>query len=268
MARASQCAQFLLAACLLILPALGAPGCASQSRSLAPATGDDQLRIARMRYERREYTDAIELLKGQIQYQPGAANLDEAHQLLGLCYVGRAEWPLATTEFLIVTSDFPDSKFLPEAHYWLGYSYWKQSRAAPYDQDFTRRSLAQWERYLNLYPEHERVPDATRFRAEGRNRLAEKAVRNGELYLKLKQWNPARIYFEQVESDYADTSWLDRARVGRATALNELGRYSEAKDLLEKSLPVMQDERQKRRARELLQKLEEKASQQTHGTTE
>jgi TolA-binding protein len=45
-----------------------------------------------------------------------------------MCYIKRAEWPLAQTEFQIVTTDFVDSPRLADAHYWLGTSYWKQAR--------------------------------------------------------------------------------------------------------------------------------------------
>ncbi len=243
------------ASALALAVGLGLHGCASSTRSLAPASGADQMRIAQMRYDRREYTEAIELLKGYIQYQPGASDLGEAHFLLGMCYVSRREWPLAAGEFLIVTSDFTDSSRLADAHYWLGFAYWKQARPAPYDQDYTRRSIAQWDRFLGLFPDHPRAEEAHGYRAQGRARLAEKSVKNGELYLKLKQWNPADVYFRLVENEFSDTPWVDRARVGRAESLRQRGKYAEARDLLESALPGMTDDDQRRRAEGLLKKL-------------
>lgn len=232
-----------------------AAGCSSVNRPLAPATPEDQLRIARLRYENRDYVEAITLLNGYIQYRPDAPDLDEAHFLLGMAHVQRKEWPLSAGEFVIVTSDFPDSPRLPDAHYWLGVSYWRQSRPAPYDQDPTRRALSQWQRFLALYPDHPKAAEARTLREEGRARLAEKSLRNARLYVKLKHYRPAVVYFDEIIADYADTRWIDWARVGRAEALIGQKKLAEARGALEQALPGIKDAEAKRRAEELLRRL-------------
>ena len=240
----------------LLLIALLAAGCATGGgRPLAPAASSDQLRVAKQRYEQHDYTEAIELLKGYIQFQNGAPDLDEAHFLLGMCYVRRKEWPLATTEFQIVTSDFIDSPRLADAHYWLGVTWWRQTRPAPYDQDMTRRSIAQFDRFLSLFPEHPQVGEIRQFRLTARDRLAEKAFRNGRLYLKLKHWDPARYYFNLVRTDYPETRWSERALAGEATALAQIGRVEEARALLERGMPAITDPEAKKKADEAWKKL-------------
>jgi outer membrane protein assembly factor BamD len=242
----------LLAFALL---ALVAAGCAGTNRPLAPASPQDQLRMAKLRYEQNDYTEAIALLTGYIQYHADAPDLDEAHFLLGMTHVHRKEWPLAAGEFVTVTSDYPDSPRLPDAHYWLGLSYWRQARPAVYDQDPTRRALAQWQRFLNLYPDHPKAAEARALQLEGRARLAEKSVRNGKLYLVLKQYKPALVYFDEVLRDYADTRWVDWARVGRGEALRGQGKTAEARAALDAALPGLKDAEARERARELLEKL-------------
>jgi outer membrane protein assembly factor BamD len=251
--RAAKTLRLLLLAVLALAPV--AAGCAGVNRPLAPATPADQLRLARLRYERNDYTEAISLLQGYIQYRAEAADLDEAHFLLGMCHVHRKEWPLAAGEFVVVTSDYPDSPRLADAHYWLGVSHWRQARGAPYDQDPTRRALAQWQRFLTLYPDHPRAEEARRFQLEGRTRLAEKALRNGRLYITLKQYGPALFYFDEVVDDYPDTKWVDEARVGRAEALRGQGRLDEARAALDAALPGIKDPEARDRARELLRRL-------------
>jgi outer membrane protein assembly factor BamD len=243
------------AALFALLAGALAAGCSSVNRPLAPASPEDQLRIARLRYDNRDYAEAITLLNGYIQYRPDAPDLDEAHFLLGMAHVQRKEWPLAAGEFVVVTSDFPDSPRLPDAHYWLGVSYWRQSRPAPYDQDPTRRALSQWQRFLALYPDHPKAEEARALRAEGRARLAEKSLRNARLYLVLKHFRPAVVYFDEVIADYADTPWVDWARVGRAEALRGQNKLSEARLSLEQALPGLKDREARSRAEELLREL-------------
>jgi len=181
---------------------LALTGCASGGgHPLAQASGPDQLRVAHLRYDRHEYTETVDLVKGYLQYQSGAGDLDDAHFLLGMCYVQQKDWPLAATEFAELTSNFADSPRTPDAQYWLAVAYWRQAHGAPYDQEMTQRTIAQCERFLALYPTHPKVAEVDAIKKDGRNRLAEKAVRNGRLYLKLSQFGPARYYFEKVEKD-------------------------------------------------------------------
>ena len=241
---------------LLAALALLAAGCATGGgRPLAPASGPDQLRVAKLNYDQHQYTDAIELLKGYLQFQTGAPDLDEAHFLLGMSYIKREEWPLAATEFQVLVTDFADSPRLADAHYWLGIAYWKQTRSAPYDQDMTRRAMGQFDRFLTLFPEHPQAQEIKQLRLTGRDRLAEKAYRNGRLYLKLHYWEPARYYFALVRTDYPESRWAERALSGQAAALGALGRAAEARALLDAGTPALSDPEARRGAEEVLKKL-------------
>ena len=185
-------ARLLLLVAATLVPLLaGLAGCAGADRPIAPASPGDQLRMARLRYDRGDYTEAIELLNGYIQVRADAPDLDEAHFLLGMSHVQQRAWPLAAGEFIVVTGDHRDSPRLPDAHYWLGVAYWKQARPPLYDQDPTRRALGQWNRFLQLYPDHPRADEARAMQQEGRDRLAEKAIKNGRLYITLHRWEPA-----------------------------------------------------------------------------
>ncbi len=243
---------------VLLLSALA--GCGSVNRPLAPASPEDQLRLAQLRYDRREYVEAIELAKGYIQFRAGASDLDEAHFLLGMCYVQRKEWPLAAGEFLIVVSDFSMSPRAGDAHYWLAMSYWRQARGPSFDQDYTRRAIAQWDRFLQLFPDHPKAEEGRATRLEGRNRLAEKALKNGNLYLVLKHWDPARYYFELVIKDYADTKWVEQARVGVAESYRGAYRFEEARGVLDAVMPDLTDPVARKKAEEILKKLPPPAS--------
>ena len=65
----------------------------------------------------------------------------------------------------------------------------------------TRRAIAQWDRFLQMYPDHPKAEEGRATRLEGRARLAEKALKNGNLYVTLKHWGPARFYFDMVMKD-------------------------------------------------------------------
>jgi outer membrane assembly lipoprotein YfiO len=241
---------------VLAATALGMAGCASGGgHALATASGPDQLRVAHLRFERHEYTETVDLVKGYLQYQSGAGDLDDAPFLLGMCYVQQKDWPLAATEFVELTTNFADSKLASDAHYWLALAYWKQAHRAPYDQDMTRRAIAQCERFLTLYPTHPKVAEIKAIEHDGRSRLAEKAVRNGRPYLKLGFFAPAQYYFGLVQKDYADTRWIEQATVGAAEALYGLGKKDEAKAALGTDRSSWVDPDARHRAAALLKRI-------------
>jgi outer membrane assembly lipoprotein YfiO len=240
---------------ILLAFALVLGGCATGGgRPIAPSSGPDQLRVAKLRYDQHQYTDAVDLLKGYIQFQSGASDLDEAHFVLGMCYVKRSEWPLAATEFQILTTDFADSPRLGDAHYWLGFSYWKQTRPAPYDQDMTRRAIGQFDRFLTLFPDHPQVAEIQKYKALARDRLAEKAYNNGALYLKLHHFSPARYYFALVRKDYPEGRWAELSLPGQAEAYYREGYLEEARMLLATTAGSLTDPEARRRAGELIRK--------------
>jgi outer membrane assembly lipoprotein YfiO len=241
---------------ILVAVAAALAGCASGGgHTLATASGPDQLRVAHLRYERREYTETVDLVKGYLQYQSGAGDLDDAHFLLGMCYVQQKDWPLASTEFSELTTSFADSKLASDAHYWLAVTYWKQARGAAYDQDMTRRAIAESERFVALFPTHPKVAEVKVIEHDGRGRLAEKAVKNGRLYLKLHLFGPARYYFDMVKKDYADTPWVEQATVGGAEALYGLGKKDEAKAALGGDRSSWVDPDARHRAASLLKRI-------------
>ncbi len=164
-------------------------------------------------------------------------------------------WPLAAGEFVVVTSDYPDSPRLPDAHYWLGVSYWKQARLPKYDQDPTRRALGQWNRFLQLYPEHPRADEARAMQQEGRDRLAEKTLLNAQLYITLHQWQPALYYFEDILREYPESKWTEWARLGRGEALGGMRRQDEARAQLEDVRDTAKDGAVRKRAEDRLKKL-------------
>ena len=144
---------------------------------------------------------------------------------------------------------------VPDASYWLALSYWKQSHKAPYDQDPTLRAMAQFDRFLGLYPDHPKAQEIQTVRLEARARLAEKAVRNGKLYLKQKHFGPARYYFEKARREYPESLWAQRALPGQAEAMMALGLLDDARLTLEDGLPKVTDAESRRDIEELLKKL-------------
>ena len=245
----TRCSPVVCAA--LAVLALGS-GCAhTPHKPRAEMPSSDIVSYGKAAFERHEYADAIEFLKGYIAREPSGERADEAHELLGLCYFRTGESPSAATEFQIVINEFAGSNFVPDARYYLGLAFWKQSRPAPYDQDYTRRALSEFERFLELYPDHPRVEEVRRARGEARARLAKKDYDVGKLYVKLGLAEPSRFYFRAVQADYPESPWAPWAALGEAQMWAKERRWEESQAVLDRLLGSNPPEPVAKEAREL-----------------
>lgn len=216
-----------LARVALVLAALSLAGCGAST--LPRVTSDaDRLEAARRLAQDREWLSAIDVLKTYIERNAGSASVDEAIYLLGECHLRSKDYPNAVLEFERLVRDYPESDSSGAAAFRLGEALFGQSRPVDFDQDFTTRALEQWMSYRRDYPGHWLNGEADRRIATCRARLATKLINTAELYLKLRQFDAARVYFRRVEQEYADTPLLGDALIGLARCDALEGRWEEA----------------------------------------
>jgi outer membrane assembly lipoprotein YfiO len=188
----------------------------------------ERLSLARRLHDQGQCSQAIELFKTFIANAAGTAQVDEAIFLLGDCYLKTKEWTLAQGEFERLLRDYPESDSAAAAAFALGEALLGQSRPRDFDQEFTVKAIEQWRAYLRGYPGHSRNAEGERRLLEARTRLARKLVDTGELYLKLRLPQPARVYFRKVLEEYHDTPPVAEAELGLALADARQGRRAEA----------------------------------------
>lgn len=218
--------RFLLVALLALVAGCGA--------SVLPQVHDERgrLDLARRLYDKGDYALAIDALAPYSTSGSGAANVDEAVYLLGLCHIKTKEWGSAQADFERVMREYPESDSAPSASFRVGEAMWGQSRGPDFDQDFTLRALEQWMAFKRDHPEHWLNEQATRKIAEARARLATKLYRTGDLYVKLKEYQPARNYFSSVMREYSETPVYGDALIGWAVASARLGERDTALAML------------------------------------
>jgi outer membrane assembly lipoprotein YfiO len=208
-------------------------GCAAGT--LPPVSSDaDRLNLARAYRERGDCAQAILLLQSYVSVAAGSADVDEAIYLLGDCYVQTKQYALGESELERLLRDYPESDSAAAAAFRLGEAYWGQARGPDFDQEQTLKALGQWQDYLRVHPGHWQNESARARIAQARGRLAEKAYRNGMLYIKLGLPGPARAYFERVEQEFGDTPVAADAAYGLALSSLRQGDERSARVQLER----------------------------------
>jgi len=211
-----------------------AAGCAAGNNVRSVTSDADRFTLARAYRERGDCVRAIELLRIYVNSASGSADVDEAVYMLGDCYITTRDYASGEVELERLLREYPESDSAGSAAFRLGEAYWGQAKSADFDQEMTLKALAQWNSYVRQYPEHWENGAAQKRIAQARERLAQKAFKNGLLYLKLKLTEPARVYFQQVLAEYGDTpsaadaalglALIDIKRMDYTTALTHLQR--------------------------------------------
>lgn len=198
--------------------------------SVLPQIHDEngRLDLARRLYAKGDYALAVDALAPFSTSGSGAANVDEAVYLLGLCRMKMKDWAGAQADFERVMREYPESDSAPSAAFRAGEAMWGQSRGPDFDQDYTLKALDQWMAYKRDHPDHWLQAQATRKIAEARTKLAMKLYRTGDLYVKLKEYQPARNYFTNVLTEYSETPVYGDALIGWAVATARLGERDSA----------------------------------------
>lgn len=187
-----------------------------------------RLDLARRLYAKGDAALAIEVLAPFSTSGSGAANVDEAVYLLGLCHLKTKDWSAAQADFERLQRDYPESDSAASAEFRQGEALWGQSRGPDFDQEFTLKALQQWLAFRRDHPDHWLAGEATRRIADARTRLATKLYRTGDLYVKLKEYDSARRYFRDVLTEYSESPVYGDALIGWAVASARLGQRDTA----------------------------------------
>ena len=208
------------------------PGCGG---SVLPQVHDEggRLELARKLYAKGDAALAVEALAPFSTSGSGAANVDEAVYLLGLCHLKMKDFASAQGDFERMMRDYPESDSSPSAAFRQGEALWGQARGPDFDQEFTLRALDQWMAFRRDHPDHWLAPEATKRIGEARMRLATKLYRTADLYVKLKEYDAARGYFRDVMTEYSETSLYGDAMIGWAIASARIGERDTAMVLLQ-----------------------------------
>ena len=99
---------------------------------------------------------------------------------------------MATSEYREFLNYFPTHRRADYAQYKLGYVHYAKMRGPARDQTETRAAIAEWEIFVERYPNSELMPEVRAKLREARDRLASSEYQVGLFYYK-QGWYPAAV---------------------------------------------------------------------------
>ncbi len=179
-------------------------GCGGRKGFRPKLDPEERFASAKNLMERGKYVAAQEEFKRLIFEHPGSDYVDDAQYHLAECYFLNKEYHLAAFEYRFLIDNYGGSPYVDESYYKIGLSYFKLSGPFYLDQTNTHNAIDELELFLARFPESDYADDAARIRDECLEKLARKDFEAGKLYLRLRKYSAARVYFQSIADDHPE----------------------------------------------------------------
>ncbi len=166
---------------------------------------------------------AIEIFKQIVEHAPYGSYAELSQYKIGECYKKIGNYAEARRAFEKLIEEYPKSQLLDDAKYQIALVTFKMSRAASYDEEATDKAIAEFSKFVEEHPESELVQESQEAVHELRERKAEKAFEIAEFYAKQEEWPAAKVYYDKVIEQHAESPWAGRA-LEKLTILQKNGK--------------------------------------------
>ena len=133
---------------------------------------------------------------------------DDAQYYLGESYYRNKEYLLAIAEYEKLTRKMGYSPFVEDARFKICEAYRIESPKYYHDQEYTLKALERYQEFLDDYPNSSLLDDVLSSINILRDKLAKKAFETGILYMKMDEYQSAKLSFQIVIDKFYDTSFL------------------------------------------------------------
>ena len=160
---------------------------------------------------------------------------DDAQYYLGEAYFRNEEYLEAIAEYEKLTRRMGFSPFVEDARFKICEAYRIESPKYFHDQEYTEKALERYQEFLDDYPNSKYVNDVLASIEILREKMGLKLYETGILYMKMEEYESAKMTFERVVDHYYDTAVVHQARQGMVKALAQNRQIDEALALLEEN---------------------------------
>jgi outer membrane protein assembly factor BamD len=214
---------------VILLISLIWPGCSGRQPE-STWTAEEYFKYAKDLYDDEDYFECTNEFTIIILRFAGSSVADSAQYYLGMSHYNMSEYIISAAEFSKLVNNMPQSPLVPDAQYMLGMSYYEMSPRPALDQEYTLKALKAFQIFVEDFPIHEKRELVDKKLLELREKLAQKAFLNAELYRKMFRLKSSIIYYDIVLERYYDTTWTDDALFGKALTYMDMEEWQNARE--------------------------------------
>ena len=194
---------------ILIVAVLMMFGCGKHQKLLKSSDNEAKYAAAIDYYETNDYYRALQLFQQLINFYQGTEKAEKMQFYYAYCYYHQQDYILASYYFKRFATNYPRSKYSEEAVYMNAYCYYLDSPPSSLDQTNTYTAITELQLFIDMYPNSERVEEATKLIDQLRAKLEKKDLDIANLYLKMRLYEAAITSYQNLLRDYPDTQYKE-----------------------------------------------------------
>ena len=243
----------------LVVISLYIIGCSTtvDTVNMTPA---QKLDYAKSLYNDEDYLEALNEFQSLILQYPGSSIIDDAQYYLAMTRFKRGEYIMSAYEFSRLVKNMPASQYLPDAQFMLAESYYMLSPDYSLDQKYTKKSIEEFQAFIDFFPTNPKVTEAEKKISEMNEKLAHKEYNSANIYDKMDYYTASLIYYSDVIETYHDTKYAPLAMYDKIKILIDKNRNDEALAEMTKFLEKYPDDSNFKEIQKLKTSLENKLS--------
>jgi outer membrane protein assembly factor BamD len=224
----------LLSGTIVLLLALSLAGCASSRNKIPPGTTQPDRFLFEKGSEmlnKRKWVTSREYFRQLLDSYPQSTFRPDAKLGLGDAYLGEGSAEalvLGINEFREFLTFYPTNKRADYAQYKLGLCHFRQMAKPERDQTQTNEAVAEFQAFVQRYPESPLMPEVRAKLREARDRVDESSYRVGLFYFR-SRWYPGAIdRFKKLLAEDPEYSGRDAVYFYLGEALIKVNMKAEA----------------------------------------
>ncbi len=203
---------------ILLLILMVAAGCRS-SQTIRPG---DTIEVAFEKamglYERERYSQSARAFETVLSIARGTDFAADAQFYLAKSHFHNRAYLTAASEFRRFSRNYTRDDRRKEAEFMEAYSHYRLSPRYNLDQTETYNALDRFQLFVTRYPGTELADEAQEHMDEMRDKLARKKYNAAEMYMRIREYRSAAIYFGLSVERYPGSTYAERALVNKILA--------------------------------------------------
>jgi outer membrane protein assembly factor BamD len=168
-----------------LLLALTLGSCGEYNKILKSTDRDLKYSYAKKYFEEGKYSRSITLLEELVPFMKGTAEAEESLYLLAQSHYNSRDYISATEVFTTYYNTYQRGEYAEPALFYSAYGMYLDSPDPKLDQSKTYTAIAEFQKYMERYPQTERAEQARNYMFELQEKLAYKDLLAAQLYLNL-----------------------------------------------------------------------------------
>ncbi|MBT6414218.1 MAG: outer membrane protein assembly factor BamD, partial [Candidatus Marinimicrobia bacterium] len=166
---------------------------------------------------------------------------DDAQYYLAESYYRNEEYLDAISEYEKLTRRMGFSEFIEDARFKICEAYRIESPTYFHDQQYTEKALERYQEFLDDFPQSKYRANSLESIETMRNKMGKKLHEAGILYMKMEEYESAKMTFTQVIDKYYDTEMVFMARQELVKAMAYNREIDEAISFLNENKQILQE---------------------------